>query len=310
MKRVYESVVELIGNTPLLELKNIKKEYNLKGNIYAKVESFNPAGSIKDRVALSMINQAIKQGIIKERATIIEPTSGNTGIGIAMLSASMGYKAVIVMPDTMSVERIKLIRAYGAQVVLTDGKLGMSGAIDKAKQIQQNTPNSFIPSQFDNPANPQAHYETTAREIVSDLEGDFSYFVAGIGTGGTLCGSAKYFKEQNLDVKVIGVEPEGSPLITKGKSGSHKLQGIGANFIPKNYNGEYVDEVIAVSDEDAYKMAREMATKEGLLVGISSGAALKVATILAKKEENKGKNIVVIFPDTGDRYLSTDLFEK
>lgn len=310
MKRVYKSVVEMIGNTPLLELKKIKKEYNLQGNIYAKIESFNPAGSIKDRVALSMINQARKQVIIKERATIIEPTSGNTGIGIAMLSASMGYKAVIVMPDTMSVERIKLIKAYGAQVVLTDGKLGMRGAIDKANEIQQNTPNSFIPSQFDNPANPQVHYETTAREIVSDLEGDFSYFVAGIGTGGTLCGSAKYFKEQNFDVKIIGVEPEGSPLITKGISGSHKLQGIGANFIPKNYNGEYVDEVIAVSDEDAYKMAREMATKEGLLVGISSGAALKVATILAKKEENNGKNIVVIFPDTGDRYLSTDLFDE
>ena len=309
MEKIYNKVEELIGNTPLLKLEKLKTKYNLKANVYAKLEGNNPGGSIKDRVALSMLNEAEKAGLIKENATVIEPTSGNTGIGLAMISASRGYKSIIVMPNTMSEERITLLKGYGAEVVLTDGNLGMQGAIDKALEIKNSTPNSFIPSQFDNPANPLAHYNTTAREIVRDLNGDFSFFVAGIGTGGTLCGSAKYFRELNLNVKVVGVEPMSSPMITKGYSGSHKIQGIGANFIPKNYDAKVVDQVKTVSDDDAYYFAKEVAKVEGVLVGISSGASLKIAVDIAKEEENEGKNIVAIFPDGGEKYLSTDLFK-
>lgn len=307
MKRL-DSVIGTIGNTPLIELKNIKEEYNLKANIFAKVEFFNPAGSIKDRASLYMIEKAEKEGL-KKGGTIIEPTSGNTGIGLAMISAVRGYKAVIVMPNSMSKERIALMKAYGAEVVLTDGKLGVKGAIDKANEIKNSTKNSVILSQFDNDANPKSHYETTAREIESDLDGNFSYFVAGVGTGGTLCGSAKYFKDKGLNVKIIGVEPESSPLITKGVAGAHKIQGIGANFIPKNYDKNLVDEVVAVSDTDAIEFTKTVAKKEGLLVGISSGASLYIAIQLAKKEENKDKNIVVVFPDSGMRYLSDGIFD-
>ncbi len=305
---IYDRIEEIIGKTPLLKLNRLKKEFNLKADIYAKLEYFNPAGSVKDRTALQMIKEAEEGGKIKKGGTLIEPTSGNTGIGIAMLSASLGYKAIIVMPDSMSKERITLIRAYGAEVVLTDGKRGMTGAIDKAIEIRNGKENSLILSQFDNPANPMAHYLTTAREIESDLEGDFDYLIAGIGTGGTACGCGKYFKENNLKAKVIGVEPESSPLISKGKSGSHKIQGIGANFIPKNYKEEYIDKVETVSDNEAIETARILARTEGVLAGISSGGALSVAIRLAKKEQNEGKKLVVIITDTGERYLSTDLF--
>ncbi len=305
----FSSVIGAIGNTPLIKLDNIKKEYNLKADIYAKVEFFNPAGSIKDRASLFMIENAEKEGKIKKGATIIEPTSGNTGIGIAMISAVKGYSAIIVMPDSASKERALLMKAYGATVILTDGKLGMKGAVEKAKEIQKNTKNSIILSQFDNPSNLDAHYYTTAREIEKDIDGEFSYFVAGIGTGGTISGSARYFKEKNLNVKIVGVEPKSSPLISKGYSGTHKIQGIGANFIPDNYIKDLVDEVVAVSDESAIFFTKEVAKKEGLLVGISSGASLSVAVSLAKREENKGKRIVVIFPDSGERYLSTGIFD-
>ena len=306
--KIYERIDEIIGKTPLLKLNRLKKEFNLKADIYAKLEYFNPAGSVKDRTALQMIKEAEEGGKIKKGGTFIEPTSGNTGIGIAMLTASLGYKAVIVMPDSMSKERISLIKAYGAEVVLTDGKKGMKGAIDKAIEMQNGRENSIILSQFDNPANPMAHYLTTAREIESDLEGDFDYLIAGIGTGGTACGCGKYFKENNLKAKVIGVEPESSPLITKGKSGPHKIQGIGANFIPKNYKEEYIDGVETVSDDEAIETARILARTEGVLAGISSGGALSVAIRLAKKEQNEGKKLVVIITDTGERYLSADLF--
>ena len=306
--KVFNSVLKAIGNTPLIKLNNLKKEYNLKANIYAKVEFFNPAGSIKDRASLFMIEKAEEEGL-KKGGTIIEPTSGNTGIGIAMISAIKGYNAVIVMPDSMSKERIALMKAYGAKVILTDGKLGMKGAIEKANEIKASTENSVILSQFDNEANKNAHYQTTIREIDNALDGDFSYFVAGIGTGGTLCGSAKYIKEKGLKTKVIGVEPFSSPLITKGESGIHKIQGIGANFIPKLYDKEVVDEVKVVLDSDAIEFTKIVARSEGLLVGISSGASLSVAIELAKMEENKDKNIVVIFPDSGTRYLSDGIFD-
>lgn len=310
MKKVYSDVIELIGATPLLELKKLKKAYGLKANIYAKLEGFNPAGSVKDRVALSMLNKAYKQGKINENSTIVEPTSGNTGIALAMLCSVMGYKCVIVMPDSMSVERIKLIKAYGATVELTSGKLGMSGAIERAKEIVASTKDAFMPLQFENEANPLAHYETTGKEIEEALDGKVDFFVAGIGTGGTLCGSAKYLKERLPNVKVIGVEPMSSPVITKGVSGAHKIQGIGANFIPKNYDRKCVDQVITASDKSAFNFAREIAKIEGVLVGISSGASLSVAVEIAKKEENNDKNVVVIFPDSGDKYLSTELFSE
>ncbi|MCQ2387000.1 MAG: cysteine synthase A [Clostridia bacterium] len=307
--RVYNKVDELIGKTPLLRANNFEKSEGLKAKILLKLEYLNPAGSVKDRVALYMLNEAEKKGLIKQGGTVVEPTSGNTGIGLCAISASRGYKAVIVMPNSMSIERIKLMKAYGAEVVLTDGKLGMKGAIEKAEEINKNTPNSIIAGQFYNPANPLAHYKTTAPEIYEDTDGKVDIFIAGVGTGGTITGTGKYLKEKNKAIKVIGVEPLSSPLITKGVSGSHKIQGIGANFIPENYDKSVVDEVIAVSDEDSYEYARKIAKTEGVLVGISSGAAIAVGVALAKKKENENKNIVILLPDTGDRYLSTDLYE-
>ena len=307
--KIYQKTEQLIGNTPLLSLNNIKKELNLKANILAKLECFNPAGSIKDRAVLFMIDGAEKSGELKSGGTIIEPTSGNTGIGLASICASRGYKAVLTMPDTMSQERIKLLKAYGATVVLTDGKLGMIGAIKKAEEIKENTPNSIILGQFSNSLNKTAHYETTAKEIFNDTDGNVDIFVAGIGSGGTVSGTGKYLKEQNQNIKIYGVEPSDSPLITKGVSGSHKIQGIGANFIPDNFDKSVVDGVITATKEDSYYCANLVAKKEGILVGISSGANLSVGISLAKLPENEGKNIVVVFPDTGDRYLSTDLFD-
>ena len=308
--KVYGSISELVGKTPLLKLNNLMAKYGLKANLYAKLEYFNPAGSAKDRVALNMILDAENKGLLTKGGTIIEPTSGNTGIGLASIGASKGYKTVLVMPSSMSVERQQLLKAYGAQVVLTDSALGMQGAIEKAKEIQKNTPNSLVMGQFENPANSDAHYKTTGKEIFEDLDGQVDIFVAGIGTGGTISGTAKYLKEQNKKVKIVGFEPFDSPLITKGKIGAHKLQGIGANFIPKNYDESLVDEVLTVKTLDAELGARELATLEGVLVGITSGASLSVGVTLAKKEENEGKNIVVLLPDLGDRYLSTDLFTK
>ncbi len=307
--KVYQNVEELIGKTPLLSLKKIQNVLGLKANVFAKLECFNPAGSVKDRVALSMIKGAEEKGILKEGGTVIEPTSGNTGIGIASICASRGYKAVLVMPDTMSVERIKLLKAYGAEVVLTSGEKGMQGAIEKANEIHKATPNSIIAGQFSNPLNPFAHYQTTANEILEDLDGKVDILVSAIGSGGTITGTAKRLKEVNQKIKVVGVEPESSPLITKGKIGKHKIQGIGANFIPENLDLTIVDEVLTVSDLDAYEQARNFAKTQGILIGISSGCALKIALDLAKKEENQGKNIVVIMPDSGDRYLSTDLYD-
>ena len=306
---IYKNIDELVGKTPLLEISNIIKEENLQANIFAKLESFNPTGSAKDRPALQMILKAEEDGILKENSVIIEPTSGNTGIGLAAIGASKGYKVIIVMPDTMSEERIMLMKAYGAEVVLTDGKKGMQGSIDEAQRLSEEYENSFIPSQFDNPQNPEAHYKTTGPEIWSDTEGKVNILVAGIGTGGTLSGTGKYLKEQNPDIKVVGVEPLSSPLLTKGVAGAHGIQGIGANFIPENLDREIYDEIIDVSNEDAFKYARKMAQKEGIAVGISSGAALFGAIELAKRPENKGKNIVVVLTDTGERYLSTALYK-
>lgn len=305
---VLNNIEQLIGNTPLYEVVNIEKKFDLKARLFVKLEYFNPAGSVKDRTALFMLNDAEKKGLIKENATIIEPTSGNTGIGLASICASRGYKAIFTMPDTMSEERIKLLKAYGAKVILTDGKYGMAGAIEKAKQLNDEIPNSFIPSQFDNPANIEAHYCTTAQEIWSALDGKIDIFVAGVGTGGTLSGCAKFFKEKS-QIKIVGVEPQNSPMLSKGKFASHKIQGIGANFVPKNFYREFCDEIITISDESAIESAKLLAKNEGLLVGISSGASLGVAIELAKQEKYNDKNIVVILPDTGERYLSTDLFD-
>ena len=306
--KIYNKIEELIGNTPLLKVNNLIKELSLQANLFVKLEMFNPAGSIKDRVAYKIIEDAENNGKIKKGGTIIEATSGNTGIGLASIGISKGYKVIIVMPNSMSVERIKLVKSYGAEVVLTDGKLGMQGAVDKAIEINKNTPNSFIASQFENPSNVQAHYSTTAREIYLDLDKNVDFVVAGIGTGGTISGIGKFLKEQCDNIKIVGVEPYSSPLITKGVSGSHKIQGIGANFIPKIFDKTVVDEVFAVKDKDAIKFSRLLATKEGILAGFSSGANLCVGIELANRKENKGKNIVVILPDTGDRYLSTNLF--
>lgn len=306
---IYKNIDELVGKTPLMELSNIIKDENLQANIFAKLECFNPTGSAKDRPALQMILKAEEDGVLKENSVIIEPTSGNTGIGLAAIGASKGYKVIIVMPDTMSQERIMLMRAYGAEVVLTDGKKGMQGSIEEAQRLSEEYENSFIPSQFDNPENPEAHYKTTGPEIWNDTDGNVDIFVAGIGTGGTLSGTGKYLKEQNSDIKVVGVEPLNSPLLTKGVAGSHAIQGIGANFIPENLNRDIYDEIIDVSNEDAFCYARKMAQKEGVAVGISSGAALYGAIELAKRPENKGKNIVVVLTDTGERYLSTELYK-
>ena len=306
MANIYTSVEQLIGSTPLLELTNIEKELDLKAKIFAKLEYFNPGGSAKDRVALEMINDAEKKGILKQGSTIIEPTSGNTGIGLCAVAAARGYKAVIVMPDTMSVERRQIMKAYGAQLVLTDGKDGMNGAIKEAERLSQTLPDSFVAGQFVNPANPEAHRKTTGPEIWSDTDGRVDIFVATAGTGGTLTGTGEYLKSKNPDIQIIAVEPDGSPVLSQGRAGSHKIQGIGAGFVPEILNTELYDEIITVSDDDAYTFGRMVGRKEGVLVGISSGAALKAAVETAQREENKGKNIVVIFPDTGERYLSTE----
>lgn len=307
--RIYNNITELAGNTPLVRLSAFSAKRNLNAEILAKLEYLNPAGSAKDRVAIAMINDAEKNGILKPGAAIIEPTSGNTGIGLAAAAAVKGYKVILTMPETMSVERRKLLAAYGAEIVLTDGSRGMSGAIEKADEIAAGTPGSFIPGQFENPANPKAHFDTTGPEIWRDTDGKVDIFVAGVGTGGTISGVGEYLKSQKPGVKIVAVEPATSPLISKGYSGAHGLQGIGANFIPKNLNRDILDEVIAVTDEEAYAAGRAIAQEEGILVGISSGAALHAATKLAERSENKGKKIVVLLPDTGDRYLSTPMFE-
>ena len=306
---IYTQITQLTGKTPIMELVNFEKENDAKGKILAKLEFFNPAGSVKDRVANKMISDAEEKGILKENSVIIEPTSGNTGIGLAAICAAKGYKVILTMPETMSVERRNLLKAYGAEIVLTDGKGGMSGAIEKAKEIALSTPNSFIAGQFENMANPQAHYETTGPEIWQDTDGKVDIFIAGIGTGGTISGTGKYLKEKNPNIKIIGVEPTDSPVLTQGKSGAHKIQGIGAGFVPSTLDTKIYDEIIAVEAEDAYKASRALARKEGILVGISSGAAAYAASMLANREENKGKNIVVLLPDSGERYLSTPMFE-
>lgn len=309
MSFVYKNISELIGNTPLLELSNFEKNNNLKAKIIAKLEFFNPAGSAKDRIAKSMLDAAQAKGFIKEGSVIIEPTSGNTGIGLASVGTARGYRVILTMPETMSIERRNLIKAYGAEIVLTEGAKGMNGAIEKAKQLAKTIPNSFIPDQFTNPANPAAHKITTGAEIWEDTDGKVDFFVAGIGTGGTISGVGEYLKEKNSNIKIIGVEPYNSPVLSKGTVGPHKIQGIGAGFIPKTLNTSIYDEIITVKDEDAYKTAKDIAKMEGFLVGISSGAALWAAFQLAKRDENEGKIIVVLFPDTGERYLSTNLFD-
>ncbi len=306
---IYNSIEQLIGKTPLIRATSIESELNLGATLLFKLEKNNPAGSIKDRTALYLIKDAESKGLIKKGGTIIEPTSGNTGIGLAAISAKLGYKTIFTMPDTMSVERIKLLKIYGAEIVLTSGELGMKGAIDKANQLHAEIEGSYIPGQFENEANVLAHYETTGVEIYEQTDGKIDIFLAGIGTGGTLSGTGKYLKEKNKDIKVIGYEPSSSPLITLGKAGAHKIQGIGANFIPNNYKSEFVDEVMTVTDENAIYYAKLMAEKEGILVGISSGGAIASAVELAKKPENAGKVIVAILPDTGERYLSTELFK-
>ena len=305
---IKQNVTELVGNTPLIEFNKLEKDYDLKAHIIGKLEYMNPAGSIKDRIALSIIEDYEEKGILKEGSTIIEPTSGNTGIGLSMIASIKGYKAIITMPSTMSKERIALMKAYGAEVVLTDGTKGMKGAIEKANELHEKIENSIIAGQFENMANPLAHYKTTGPEIYKDCDGKVDIFVAGIGTGGTISGVGKYLKEQNKDIKVVGVEPASSPVLSEGKSGGHKIQGIGAGFIPHTLNTDIYDEIITVTNEDAFAATKLIARKEGVLVGISSGAAIVAALKLAKREENAGKNIVVILPDTGNRYLSLDLF--
>lgn len=308
--KVYKNVLELVGKTPLVELANIKNNRNLHANIYGKVEFFNPAGSVKDRIAKAMVEAAEKAGLLKQGSIIVEPTSGNTGIGLAAVGAAKGYRVILTMPDTMSIERRNLLKAYGAELVLTDGTQGMKGAIAKAKEIASSLPNAFIPSQFVNQANPQIHYETTGPEIYQDLDGKVDIFVSGIGTGGTITGAGKYLRSQIKDLYIVAVEPTDSPILSKGVAGSHKIQGIGAGFIPEVLDTNIYDEVITVTNEEAFKATRELVRKEGLLVGISSGAALHAAVLLAMRPENKGKNIVVILPDTGERYLSTSAFSE
>ena len=310
MARIYTSAQQLVGNTPLLALGNIVEKENLQARLLAKLEGWNPAGSVKDRVALAMIDDAEAKGLLKPGSVIIEPTSGNTGIGLASVAACRGYRTIIVMPDSMSMERRLLMTAYGAELVLTEGAKGMSGAIEKAEQLAAEIPGSFIPGQFDNPANPAAHRATTGPEIWADTDGSVDIFVAGVGTGGTLTGVGEYLKEKNPAIRVVAVEPAGSPLLSKGLAGSHGLQGIGANFIPSVLDTEIYDEVIPVTEEQAYHAGRLMGKREGLLVGISSGAALHAAMEVAKRPENKGKTVVVLLPDTGDRYLSTPMFAE
>ena len=302
--KIYGSISELVGRTPLLELKS----FNTKAKLVAKIESFNPAGSVKDRVALEMIEDAEKSGKLKKGSTIIEPTSGNTGIGLSAIAASKGYKVVITMPDTMSAERIALMKAYGAEVILTDGKLGMAGAIKKAEELSKEIEGSIVAGQFTNPANPKAHEKTTGPEIWEDTDGKLDIFVAGVGTGGTISGTGRYLKSQNPNIKVVAVEPADSPVLSKGESGSHKLQGIGAGFVPEVLDTDVYDEIITATTEDAYNAVKTLAKKEGILVGISSGAALSKAIEVANRPENEGKMVVVLLPDTGDRYLSTEMF--
>ena len=306
---IHKSVSELIGNTPLVELTNFEKNHNLDATILGKVELFNPAGSVKDRIAKAMIDEAVKAGKVNDDTVLIEPTSGNTGIGLAAIAAARGNRLIITMPETMSIERRNLMKAYGAEVVLTDGSKGMKGAIAKAQELAGEISNSFIPSQFTNPANPAIHESTTGPEILRDTEGEVDILVAGVGTGGTVTGTGRYLKSQNPDVKVVAVEPAGSPVLSEGHAGAHKIQGIGAGFIPDTLDTSVYDEVIAVADEDAFETGRELAAKEGLLVGISSGAAVWAAGQLAQRPENKGKTIVAILPDTGERYLSTAMFK-
>lgn len=308
--KVYEKITDLIGNTPLVELKNIEAANGLHATVLAKLEYFNPAGSVKDRIARAMIDDAEKNGLLKPGSVIIEPTSGNTGIGLAAVAASRGYKIILTMPETMSVERRNLLKAYGAELVLTEGSKGMKGAIAKAEELAAETPDSFIPSQFTNAANPAAHLATTGPEIWNDTDGKVDIFVAGVGTGGTLSGVGEYLKSKNPNVKVVAVEPAGSPVLSKGTPGPHKIQGIGAGFVPETLNTDIYDEIIAVENEDAFATGRAIARKEGILVGISSGAAVYAALQLAKRSENKGKVIVALLPDTGDRYLSTPMFTE
>ena len=307
---IYKSALDLVGKTPLLEVQNFEKENNLEATVLVKLEYFNPAGSVKDRIAKAIIEDAEKTGKLKADSVIIEPTSGNTGIGLASVAAAKGYKLIITMPETMSVERRNLMKAYGAELVLTDGAKGMKGAIEKAKELAETTENSFIPSQFTNPANPAYHRATTGPEIWADTDGKVDIFVAGVGTGGTVTGVGQYLKSQNPDVKVVAVEPAGSPVLSQGKAGPHKIQGIGAGFVPDTLNTDIYDEIIAVENEDAFATGKAFPKQEGVLVGISSGAALWAAKELAKRPENKGKTIVALLPDTGDRYLSTPLFSE
>ena len=310
MAKVYTSITQLIGGTPLVELKNYEAENKLEAKILAKLEYFNPAGSVKDRIAKAMLDDAEAKGLLKPGATIIEPTSGNTGIGLASVAAARGYKIILTMPETMSVERRNLLKAYGAELVLTDGAKGMKGAIAKAQELAEATQGSFIPGQFTNPANPAVHRATTGPEIWADTDGKVDIFVAGVGTGGTLTGVGEYLKAQNPNVKIVAVEPAGSPVLSKGVAGPHKIQGIGAGFVPDTLNTKIYDEIIPVENEDAFTTGRAIARKEGVLIGISSGAAVYAATVLAKRPENKGKTIVALLPDTGDRYLSTPLFSE
>ena len=308
MARIYEDITQLVGGTPLVKVKNYSKAHELQATILVKLEYLNPAGSVKDRIAKAMIEDAEKRGLLKPDSVIIEPTSGNTGIGLAAIAAARGYRAILTMPETMSVERRNLLKAYGAEIVLTEGAKGMKGAIAKADELAAEIPNSFIPGQFVNPANPAAHKATTGPEIWADTDGKVDFFVAGVGTGGTLSGVGEFLKSKNPKVKVVAVEPESSPVLSKGVAGPHKIQGIGAGFVPDTLNTKIYDEIIPVANEDAFATGKEVARKDGVLVGISSGAALYAATVLAKRPENKGKTIVVLLPDTGDRYLSTPLF--
>ncbi len=310
MGQIYKDISELVGNTPLMELTGYERQHGLGARLVAKLECMNPAGSAKDRVARAMILDAEEKGLLKPGATIIEPTSGNTGIGLAAMAAARGYKVILTMPETMSMERRRLLQAYGAQLVLTPGAKGMAGAIEEAERLHRETPGSIIPGQFDNPANPRAHYETTGPEIWRDTQGEVAIFVAGIGTGGTLSGTGRYLKQMNPNIRIVGVEPARSPLISQGKAGPHGLQGIGANFIPENLDRSIYDEIITVTDEQAYAAGREIAQKEGMLVGITSGAAVYAAGLLAQRKENEGKLIVALLPDTGERYLSTPMFEQ